>query len=436
MKNYLDPNKTHSPTFAYKSLNASYRLKEINDVIKANLVNKPLTFNYINATLESILTVLINITTIKDIKTKTPTNYYLKSKPKSIPKTHEDYLQLGRRQGWGTPYGTLGYYLHLSGDRRHYLSPSQIVTKCNDVFLNNLYVNGDSYLGINVKDWNSIVKYLQINIYSESIDEVQLYKSYNQLLTIINPFKELSDHLDSLSILIPEIVNWYLKNHYRNELPSQPSIPKGTNRYEAYKTLRDIAKVSLNIGVISLDNIIYRLFHLDTGGRLDRLYEKVIDIRANTLYNSNLDSGSIEERLTNRLINGISRSPKLSNTTLFQSFLLDYFPEAGGFNLLMVSIASNLVNRLYIATHPSYLIERAPIDNFHNGLINELLGSPSEEVRQYTSELNNRITKSMYLASYCLRKCNLKPLILLGNNLLKASSIKDKTKLEVTDIYD
>ena len=78
----------------------------------------------------------------------------------------------------------------------------------------------------------------------------------------------------------------------------------------------------------------------------------------------------------------------------------------GGFNLVLLITASTLINKAFILSH----------------------GSSLDRDRE-------RIMDLIYKASVCLRKSNIKSLMLIGNNLKQLSEVTKDEPINIEDIY-
>jgi len=297
---------------------------------------------------------------------------------------------------WGGSFGTLSYYIHLSGLLNEYLTPSQLI----DICVKQAYsYNSYSYISNTTKPFIS-------NDNVMGIDDKVIY-SYP--IYILN-HPDISTSIELISNIKPilkKILDWYLSPYTSKSITKPPlSPPLNSNEYYAYDALCRIAKVLLGKGLTQFKDLSsYRYIHNDVPSIWIETIDEVLSIRDNILYDPNQSNNRLYESIYMELINTIPYKKYDSLLRRSQYILSNLYPP-GGYNLVLLITASTLINKAFILSH----------------------GSSSNRDRE-------RIMDLIYKASVCLRKSNIKSLMLIGNNLKQLSEVTKEEPINIEDIY-
>lgn len=421
----LTPDKKLTEALDYRrQLNLAINCYQAESALANHQANLPslfqgqnVTVSGLNLALESYLTVLIPLTTIASLDLSQLSPHYQRRKilvPDHFMSPDRNYLEqmlFTSSRTWGTSYGSLGYFLHLGKVTSHYLHPSQIVYQTSLELIKQL--KGREFLNDFPNQFEALLSQ------EDAVSDLQLYQLPVQLLSQIPAVRELIKQLDFYEQWLPQVIAWYLLPLRTNQTRRVPE--QGTREAAAVETLEQIAQLCLKNGLdeTSFNQLSYQFIHQSIPPVLFGLLDDLMLLRKKAI---GQEEGTEAEKLLEPFIQAISlNNPVGLLKATSQSILEDLCPP-GGYNLLLLCTAANLLNRAFILTHPTrtiyanYII--APLKN----------GFP--ELMQYLG----RIYRLIYLAGYCLKKSNLDHLQLTGVNLITLSAITDNSPIRITDL--
>lgn len=376
-----------------------------------NVTNQPTTFLSLNRTIESYLYILLTISTTTTLDNTQSSSYYGKRKEidpniyESVDSTYLQDLTFTNYKPWLAKPGSIGYYLALSQSNLHYANPSTLIRNSVNTALNNL--PSDNYSSTLLGIINSNLIEDDLNLYNASytiFTELNLLKT-NNLLTFLEGW-------------IPNLLNWYMSNSNSiNGIVN--TYTKGSTAYTAFNLLTNISQQVLQLGLFNevVTNLQYNFYHQALDIPIIDSINTIINLRKLNDFSITNAVLTTEETLCQQLFNGISI---LTSSTLLtdESYnLLLNFPYKGGLNFWLTLISSELLNRAYILSHPS-------VSPYYSNLV-----TPITNDQDYISVVG-RIFQLIFYSGYCLKKCNLDSLNILGANLRVLSQLDNDTSLQ------
>lgn len=341
----------------------------------------PFRIRDLNLSIESFMYILCYTSTIVDTNEKISPHYTRRTSTidtsfLSIRNVYLEDLLYTFQSTWGGMYGSLAYNLYLLEDNSHYLSISEISRRCIKYFTlpeNSLSQWGTNLLIILSDDSPTS----DAALYS---CQISIFKSLELEQTLIS--------LNFLSSFLPSLIYWYENSNSTSEV------------------IRDIVTACYVNGYSSdnLQDLSFKYVHQEITSNFESLYSELSLIRKRLALTNGLNQ---EELFINSFVENFDPISNIKDKSYL--ILQDLFPP-GGYNTLLVSIASELLNRAYILSHYSTInySDKPTSDNSSEVLI-----------------LMSRINRILYYAGYTLKKSNLNSFNLLGNNLIYLSGYVD-----------
>lgn len=399
----------------YQAENALSKQQEyMNNLVKG----KNVTTSILNIAIESYLSLLIQASTIVSLDLGELSPHYQRRKllvGNQFLSPNSEYLEkmlFASTRTWGTSYGSLGYFLHLAENSRHYLHPSQIA-HFSVLSLINESKSAD-FLGSFPSDFERLISQ------DDAFTDIQIYQLASQLLKKIPEVRESISQLDFYEGWLPKVISWHLKASREGTVRQVPV--KGTPDSEAYSLLTKVAQTCLMAGLdeTSFSSLSYMFVHQSIPPVFFSLMDDLLLLRKKASL-GDIEDVEMRELIT-AFVKTITLNTKVGLLRSTSQSILESVAAPGGYNLLLVSLATTLLNRAFILTHPSKTI-------YSNYIISPLKNS-FPELMQFLG----RVYRLLYLAGYCLKKTNLDHLQLTGVNLITLSLIKDNTPLRITDL--
>lgn len=376
------------------------------------------TFRQLNFFLESTLAVLLTTSTIVSAdSTELSPHYFKRSRlvPDHFQQVSSSYLEevfYTSSKVWGGRYGSLGYYLYLSSNREHYLTVSQLTNLATNSLLNEMKVW--------IPDYSEYISSLLLSDFIEA--DRNLYRSTVEILEQFEGVPFCLRLLTFIESWVPKLMTWYLANSEQGDYRA-PQEPQSDNAKQAYQTLTRVAQSVLNYAIDpSAEGVAYSFIHQTISPLYYSFIQDLIQIRKETIFIPSQLAKSTEELLVQELIEEI---PLESSISVFKDTsinLLSQLAPPGGLNLWLVMVASCLLNRAYIISHPNNC---SFVDEDLSLITNSL-----PPVR----ELYGRMMGLMFLAGYSLTKSNLSHLVILGYNLLTLSGQLTDRPVQIFDL--
>lgn len=293
----------------------------------------------VDGTLLSLLCTLLSISVINTPGRSKHYNYYIQvqGKGKKLPSTYLMDRLNNHECVWGFPYGSLGYPMYYYPTT--YMHPSRMVQVCID-----------HYLGSNASS--------NIGHYKE-------------------PIQQVLDNLRVMGMALPKVVDWYVEGGYQYN----PSTDMGR---KAYITLSTMARVWLQSGLSPISE--GDVLHLTLPPQWRPLYEELVHIRRACEWVPSSSTGTVIEELLLPLMSvSVLSDPHGLRTTM--SYVLGICAP-GGWDLLLVVLAAQVINRAYVAAYnnpgePSIDIGEA------GRLLLQAHGLPLQRLGSLVMELNN-----------------------------------------------
>lgn len=350
--------------------------------------------------LESYLYILLSTSFIQSLDGRTLSSHYTRYQKLISPlidypsDRYLDQLIYTDALNWGTNYGTLGYELHLLESSETYQHPSQIAQRCIE--------NQFKRFGIPEQILNDLLSddpRSDRNLYQYSVESLSSYAPVLTSLRFIGTFSQ-------------NLFSWIETNRETKSFPPPPSSPQ---LQLGHDYLIQIAKAFLRYGIdsgLSLD-LDYQLVHQTLPPILPELWERLIFLRKAPLYLPN-DSNNPIDGLVRSFLEGIPDIVSAEDLQVQNYRLLGSLPRPGGYNQLLVLLATALINRAYILLYRQ--------------------NQPNLTYQVFRPPGVNRALNLIYLAGYLLKKANLLHWIILGSNLIALSERADDTPSTIKDL--
>ncbi len=380
---------------ALNNLGAESRLANYQGQLKKLLPNQEeIRISDLNKVLESYLCTLLSTSTIGSLDGKNLSSHFCRRKLlvaghfQGATSDFLDTLVFTNQKTWGTSYGTLGYQLNRLSKLEHYLSPSEIVE-----------LTSRSYFGLE-SIFQTLGLRLQTLMNQDSLDaDYLLYQTSIELVNL-ESFKQVNKQFQFYQSWLPKVIEFYL-SPLRSGTPLQSQT---LNQKSAQETLSQIAQYCLRLGIETIPNLTYELMHQTLAPAFFSFLDELSALRASSLYDLTNAGTSLEELLVIELLTEIPSNTQSNIRTLNYQILKELGP--GGFNLFLVTLASVLLNRAYILSHPTQTIYK------------DYLIYPIQINLPELLLLIGRLYKLLYYAGYLLLKSNLEHLQGLGKNLI------------------
>ena len=254
-------------------------------------------------------------------------------------------ISYGMNLSWGAMYGTLGYYLFLAPPV-HYSSPSQLIRLAVNSYLSFL---GSSFIDTEAE--GLIYQLINLIATDSTLEgDWNLYSASRGLIFALDDVSECFPNLAFLEGWLPQLEEWYTSN-YRigGGLPDLYTEDKQERR--AYNTLVKAGQHWLRHGQPAKDlayNYIHQLNPDSWGG----FYSDLVITLKQTEYDTSLPiaPGTLAERLLAPALSVI----KLTSNPDAYRYGADVLIRQliGGYDMYLISIASELVNRSHILSNP------------------------------------------------------------------------------------
>lgn len=337
------------------------------------------TIRDLNLAIESFLYITCYSSTIVDINQTISPHYKRRTSSiddsfLSISNSYLEDLLYSYQSTWGGMYGSIAYNLFLQNNNSHYLSPSEISRSCIKYYLN---------LDNTIKDWNSQVLTSISN--SNQIADSDLYNHQVKVFKYLG-IEDLFSSLNFLSNFLPSLIYTY-ENQVIQSTILEEIVVACYKRGYSYDNIDDLA---------------FNYIHQNISSTFEDLYLDLALIRKKTSTTRGITE---EDKLINSFVDEFNPISNIRNKSYLM--LKELFPP-GGYNTLLVSIASELLNRAYILSH------------YSNTQFSSELASSTK-----VDSLVKRINSLLYYAGYSLRKSNLNSFNILGNNLIYLSGFVD-----------
>lgn len=411
---------------AFVSTNAVERLSSIHKINNRSLPNNLDSFVALTYIIESFLSSLLVLNSISNIDNTDTTEHYKRrlitvSNTKILPsfKYCQDLTYSGFKT-WGGLYGTLQYYIHLREQYEEYYTPSQVVFYATqsliDLSKQNAYNN---YLDLGISDYNilnELFNRFNTLLEDDSNDaDIEIYNIPRKLIIEISLISNTVRDLRFYTEWIPRVFNWYLNEQRTGSVLTIIDNPI-TNRERARNTLITIAQDLLAKGMdeevfnksfvnFMRQNINTEIFSLLTDLKRIRNLSNYVEV--------NVASESLEEELCREFHSSISIINSPIEYREASNLILSSVCPPGGFALLQITVAANLLNRAYILAH----------QKIENTIV----------IQQ--TQIYRRIIKLIGLAGIHLIRTNIQNVQALGVNLLKAFNI-NLTNIDPNNLLD
>lgn len=254
-------------------------------------------------------------------------------------------ISYGMNLSWGAMYGTLGYYLFL-GSPTHYATPSELIRQATLSYL--------SFLGSNFidTDTESLIYQLinLINTDNSLEGDWNLYSFPRHLIFALDDVRECYPHLIFLEQWLPKLEEWYTSNyHMGGGLPHLLSDDRQEGR--AYTTLIKVGQLWLRHGQ-KVDLLPYNYIHqiaIDTWGAF---YSDLVITLKQTEYDMSLPVAP--NSLADFLLAPALQTIRVTSNPDWYRYGTDTLLRQliGGYDMFLIAIASELVNRSHILSNP------------------------------------------------------------------------------------
>jgi hypothetical protein len=256
----------------------------------------------VDGTLLSLLCTLLQVSVINSPGRSKHYGYYVQvhGKGKKLPSTYLMDRLNNHECVWGFPYGSLGYAMYYYPTT--YMHPSRMVEVC-----------ADHYLGVN------------------ATTDITQYKE---------PIQRVLNNLQVMGAALPSILYWYVEGGYQYS-------PTNDMERKAYTTLSSMARVWLQSGLSPTSE--GDVLHLTLPPQWRPLYEELVHIRRACEWVPSNSTGTVVERLLLPLMSiSVLSDPQGLRTAM--SYVLGICAP-GGWDLLLVVLAAQVINRAYVAAY-------------------------------------------------------------------------------------
>lgn len=251
-------------------------------------------------------------------------------------------ITYGVRLSWGAMYGSLGYNLFF-GSPIHYATPSQLLRAANLVFISRLgSKNIDTPLEPLLYDFNQLVNN------PEPQADITIYKYPYYLLDALDHVAPLLKHLEFLNKWLPIVHNLYLQFI---ETDSTPNL-NGVQDERAYSTIKRVAQLTFKYGYDFTNPLIYNCVYHQLPEAWGAFYSDLVITLKQTPY----DLSQVELRgsfASEYLVPALRVIPVHSDPDLYRYAASQLLNDLGCFDLLLLSLAGELITRANILTHPT-----------------------------------------------------------------------------------
>ena len=392
-------------------LNTITRFKKIG-AINAQYI-QGIDFLDVSYALESALMTLLTLDTISNPQHTEVTEHYSKrnvsiSANKILPSFgYCQNLTFTGFKPWGGLYGTVAYYINLLEDYEEYYTPSEIA-----YFSINSLIDYSRSVSYNAYINNANTDYLLMSEFYERaktiIDDESLEadkKIYDLSKNIILTSPLIQESYAELRFLIewiPKVFDWYLANlsKYNLQVKEAPT----TNEQRAINTLFKVIIATYENGFSKQfsSNMPAKFIKQSLPSNTYNLLEAVGNIRSTITYVIENESIKSEaELLTIELMENLSKFRQPSDYFKASNTILETFAPPGGYDLFLVALATQLVNRAYILSYKNI--------------------NSAENI--FLSDVYKRVNKLIGYAGILLIKTSLPHAQTFGINLLKTFKI-------------
>lgn len=382
--------------------------KEINTQTGTNM------YTYL-LSIESFMCTLLWVPTISSIDRSTITCHYerrnyMVDDNKILPsEVLARELMFSSNRTWGTPYGSLGYYINLEEDIYDYLSPSQMI----DISIKGLMKLMKERV-LTRQDDDSLLAYLErldsLFLEDSTHSDTLLYKAHINILNSLSLTKDSLYLLRFMSSWIPLLIEWYMKKYELDNSFTIPPQPVGDLNKKVYSMVIELIETCLSygMGMDSTQDLLKKWLYQDIPPYIFSVSNQVIRARKLLAYELEDITDIYLKRLIQPLLElGLDLEEGLLRNS--SQLLLDVYAPPAGYNLYLVMLAASLLNRAYILTHNSIGMRNSTDPDY------ELLG---------------RTNRILFLAGRLLRKSNLSHIQIIGENIQVVSEI------EIEDEYN
>lgn len=409
----------------FNALNFISRLININTINNTSITEET-TFLNLSYNLESLLNTTLNINSISNITNNELSKHYLKrqlniSSNKILPSfSYCQNLTFTRFKTWAGFYGTLAYYINLLEEYNEYYTPSQITYfSAKILFQYSIQVLYNSTLNTNANN-NALIDFYNNALELLDNESVESDKNiYDLSINIILNnvlIRELYNELNFYEEWLKKILQWYqeLNNNNINALiKDNPS----SNKDRAVNTLLKCINILKEEGFDSnnIENFASGFIHQDYANNLNNLLFKLNTERSQITYIKidNQITTDIEELLIIEFIDNISKFRKPYDFKNACNLIQEFYCPPGGYSLLLISLASCLINRAYILSYQN-------INSKENLNI---------------SDIYKRILKLIGMAGILLIKSNNSTAQITGTNILKTFELYIE-EIDPTNLLD
>lgn len=386
--------------------NSIDRFSNIGNINKNSFSNSA-TYLNLSYNLENLLMTVLNLNTISNITNTSITSHYQKrqtniSSNKILPNfSYCQNLTFTRFKTWGGFYGTLPYYINLLEEYNEYMTPSEITYySTKSLFQYSTQVAYNKYLNNNDINYNFLADFYNqagslLDLEDEEADK-KIYDISKNIILISPVIKDIFSEFNFYAEWIPKILEWKKGVNKELNIITNPS----TNKERAVNTLLKCINIIYETGYeVELLKVLSSKFIKQT---IDNSLINIINLlsieRSQCTYiNLNEQNKSIEEELVIEFLTKVSRYRNSFDINTANNIIQECFCPPGGYSLLLLTLAANLINRAYIITT-------------NNIKIREEIG---------VSDTYKRIIKLLGLASILLLKTDLPHIQITGSNILQ-----------------
>lgn len=410
---------------SFVSTNAVDRLSRLNRINAKAAPDDFDSFAGISYLMETFLTTILMLNSISNLDNTDTTEHYKRrlitiSNAKILPsfKYCQDLTYAGFKT-WGGLYGTLQYYIHLREEYEEYYTPSQVIFFASQALLNqgkqDAYAN---YLELGVADYNTLnqlyISYASL-LEDESPDaDIEIYNMPKKVITELSSISATIRDLNFYTAWIPQVFNWYITEVGRGDL-SLVDNPQ-TNRERARNTIVRIGQVIAGKGMDEaiFDRALVNFMRQNINPDIFTLLDNFATIRKQSTYQEvDVAGESLEESLVREFHENISTITDPVFYRESSNLILSSICPPGGYALLQIMTAANLLNRAYILAY----------QKIQNTI-------PIQQTQVY-----RRIVKLLGLAGITLIRTNIRNVQVVGVNLLRVFNI-NLTNIDPNNLLD
>jgi hypothetical protein len=390
----------------FNALNSNIRFSNILDINNKILELEAPNFLNLSHGLESLLITSLNLNSISNIVFSQVSPHYIKrqaniSRNKILPSFgYCQNLTFTKFKIWGGLYGTLSYYNYLLEEYNEYATPSQITY---DSAKSLLQYSKQVVFTSSISEVNN--NNLLLTFYEQALNllddpsleaDKQIYDLSKNIILIHPLTRSLFNELNFYESWLKRVFQW--KDTYYNSTQTESL---DSNKQRAIECLLSCVQITQQYGLNNdlINNLSADFIHQSYSSNIKDLISDLATERNQCTY-IKIDSVKTEDPAELLVIEFLDNISKFRNNYDFNNtcnLIQEFYCPPGGYSLLLITLATCLINRAYIISYNN-------INNTQGDI--------------YISDDYKRIVKLIGLAAILLIKTSNPTASIVGENLL------------------